>query len=72
MDHQTRIVTAPKIMLGKPVIKGTRITVEFILELLANKWTEQEILRNYPGLTYEDIVACQKYSKSNQKSVCKA
>ena len=67
MDNRKRIVTDPKIMVGKSVIKGTRITVEFILELLAKKWSEEEILRNYPDLTHEDIVACQQYSNSIQK-----
>ena len=64
MEFQTRIVTDPKIVVGKSVIKGTRITVEFVLELLANKWGEEEILRNYPGLTHEHIVACQQYTKT--------
>ena len=64
MEFQTRIVTDPKIVVGKSVIKGTRITVEFVLELLANKWGEEEIFRNYPGLTHEDIVACQQYTKT--------
>ncbi len=47
-----------KIMLGKPVIKGTRLTVEFILGLLAHGATVEEILEEYEGLTREDIQAC--------------
>ena len=47
-----------RILAGKPVIRGTRIAVEFILELLAAGPQESEILRNYPGLMREDILAC--------------
>jgi uncharacterized protein (DUF433 family) len=53
-----RIVIDPKIMVGKPVIRGTRLTVDFILNLLANGETEEEILKEYPDLTIEDIRAC--------------
>ncbi len=53
-----RITVNPKIMLGKPVIKGTRLTVEFILGLLAHGATVEEILEEYEGLTREDIQAC--------------
>lgn len=62
MDYQERIASDPNIMAGKPVIKGTRLTVEFVLNLLAQGWDKEEILRNYPGLTHEDIVACQQYA----------
>lgn len=55
---QERIVLDPKVMVGKPTVKGTRLTVEFIIELLAQGWSEAEILRNYPGLTVQDIRAC--------------
>ncbi len=53
-----RISTNPKVMLGKPVISGTRLTVEYILNLLAHGSTVEEILQEYPGLTQEDIRAC--------------
>jgi len=53
-----RIVLDPKIMVGKPVIRGTRLTVDFILNLLAHGATEKEILEEYRGLTGEDIRAC--------------
>lgn len=53
-----RIVLNPKVMVGKPVIRGTRLTVEFILNLLAHGATEKEILEEYKGLTEEDIRAC--------------
>ncbi|MCD6521335.1 DUF433 domain-containing protein [Candidatus Calescamantes bacterium] len=57
-----RIVIDQEILAGKPVIKGTRISVEFILELLANGWSYEEILRNYPQLEKEDILAAIRYS----------
>jgi len=53
-----RIVLNPKVMVGKPVIRGTRLTVDFILNLLAHGATEKEILHEYKGLTEEDIRAC--------------
>ena len=59
---QERIILDPKIMVGKPTVKGTRLTVEFIIELLAQGWSEGEILRNYPGLTLEDIRACLAFA----------
>ncbi len=51
------IVTNPKILSGKPVIKGTRVSVEFILERLTSGWSEADILENYPNLTKESIQA---------------
>ena len=53
-----RITVNPKVMVGKPVIKGTRLTVEYILNLLAHGATIAEILGEYNGLTPEDIQAC--------------
>ncbi|MBL7063331.1 MAG: DUF433 domain-containing protein [Anaerolineae bacterium] len=62
MNRQDRIVIDPGILVGKPVVKGTRLAVEFIIDLLAQGWAEAEILRNYPGLTQEDIQACLAYA----------
>src|SRR6266487_474947 len=53
-----RIVSDPKVMVGKPVIRGTRLTVQYILGLLAQSSTVQDILEEYSGLTPEDIQAC--------------
>ncbi len=53
-----RITLNPKVMVGKPVIKGTRLTVEYILNLLAHGTTIEDILEEYDGLTQEDIQAC--------------
>jgi uncharacterized protein (DUF433 family) len=62
MDWETRIVIDPNILTGKPVIKGTRLAVEFIIELMAQGRGEKEILENYPGLQHEDIQACLRYA----------
>ncbi len=62
MPPSERIVVDPKILAGKPVIRGTRLAVEFILELLAAGQSENDILANYPGLTREDILACLSYA----------
>lgn len=62
MDWKDRIIIDPSVLVGKPVVKGTRLAVEFIIDLLGQGWNEQEILRNYPGLTREDILACLKYA----------
>jgi|YelNatPaOPRAMG01_1025707.scaffolds.fasta_scaffold174022_1 uncharacterized protein (DUF433 family) len=61
-DWRSRITVDPKILTGKPIIKGTRIAVEFILDLLANGWTVDDILRNYPQLKREDVIAALKYA----------
>ena len=62
MDYKERITSDPDIMLGKPVIKGTRITVELILKKLAEGMTIEELLEAYPHLTKEDILATLSYS----------
>ncbi len=61
MEH---IVIDEGVCRGKPVIKGTRITVEFILELLANGWSTEGIIENYPQLNEEDILAALQYATS--------
>lgn len=53
-----RITIDPAVMVGKPVLKGTRLTVEFILNLLAHGATTSEIIDEYDGLTAEDVQAC--------------
>ncbi|MEQ9098923.1 MAG: DUF433 domain-containing protein [Imperialibacter sp.] len=61
MNWQDRIVSDKNILLGKPTIKGTRISVEFVLDRLANGWTEHMLLENYPHLTKEDLQAVFGY-----------
>ena len=62
MNWQERIAVDPDVLVGKPVVKGTRLAVEFVVDLLAQGWNEADILRNYPGLTREDIQACLSYA----------
>jgi uncharacterized protein (DUF433 family) len=57
MDWHNRIVSDADTLFGKPRIKGTRIGVEFVLELMASGWTEARILESYPHLTQEDLQA---------------
>jgi len=62
MRYKERIEINPDVLVGKPIVKGTRISVEFILELLANGWDTEQILKNYPQLTKDDILAAIEYS----------
>ena len=64
MNWKERIVVDPSILVGKPVVKGTRLAVEFVVDLLAQGWSEADLLRNYPGLTREDIQACLSYASA--------
>lgn len=59
-----RIVIDEQILTGKPVIKGTRLAVEFIVDLLSHGWSETDILQNYPGIVLEDIRACLAYASA--------
>jgi len=68
MPWADRITVDPKVLVGKPVVKGTRLAVEFIVERLADGWTEHQLLDNYPGLTHEDISACLHYASEILKS----
>ena len=63
-----RISLNPKVMAGKPVIKGTRLTVEFILNLLAHGATAAEIISEYQGLTPEDVQACILFATRSLES----
>ncbi|MBC8011780.1 MAG: DUF433 domain-containing protein [Burkholderiales bacterium] len=63
MNWQQHIAVNPAVLSGKPVVTGTRLTVEFILGLVAQGWDEAEIIRNYPGLTHEQILACVGYAQ---------
>jgi len=68
MDWRERIVVDPKLLVGKPVVKGTRIAVEFVVDLLARGWTMEQVLREYDHLTAEDIRACLAYASEVLKS----
>ena len=63
MTDHPRIVLDPQILAGKPVIKGTRLSVEFMVGLLAEGWSHAEILKQYPGVAEQDIAACLAYAR---------
>ena len=65
MDWKDRISIDPKVLVGKPVIKGTRISVEFLMELLSNGWSHELVLANYPQLALEDIQAALHYATAH-------
>jgi uncharacterized protein (DUF433 family) len=63
MKTASRIILDPSILTGKQVIRGTRISVDLVLELLAPGWHEATILQEYPGLKRQDILACIRYAQ---------
>jgi uncharacterized protein (DUF433 family) len=68
MDWRDRIVLDSNVLVGKPVIKGTRLAVEFVIDLMAQGWTFDEILRNYPGIEMADLQACLTYASALLKA----
>ncbi|MCA9093781.1 MAG: DUF433 domain-containing protein [Planctomycetaceae bacterium] len=62
MNWQDRIIIDPTILVGKPVIKGTRLSVQFLVGLLAEGWSNEDLLRNYPQLDLADIQAALHYA----------
>jgi len=62
MDWQKRIVIDPDVLVGKPIIKGTRMSVEFVVDLLGRGWSVEQILSEYDHLRREDIQACLAYA----------
>jgi uncharacterized protein (DUF433 family) len=63
-----RITLDPKVLVGKPVVRGTRLSVEFVIGIMADGWSEAEILTNYPGITHEDVLACLAYARDTLSS----
>lgn len=63
MDWRERIVTDKEILAGKPIIKGTRLSVEFVLGLFASGWSEQQVLNSYPNLHKDDILAAFAFAQ---------
>ena len=63
MTTDERITLDPAILAGKPSVRGTRLSVEFVIGLMADGWTEADILANYPGLAHDDIMACLAYAR---------
>lgn len=68
MSWKERIVVDPAVLTGKPVVRGTRLAVEFILGLLAEGWTHAAVFKSYPGLTEADILACLAYAQERLSS----
>jgi uncharacterized protein (DUF433 family) len=68
MRWQDRITVDPEVLVGKPIVRGTRLSVEFILGLVAQGWTIAQLLQNYPKLTEDDIRACFAYAQERLAS----
>lgn len=64
MTWKDRIVADTSILTGKPIIKGTRLSVDFILSLYAEGWTEKQVLENYPQLSTEDLKAVFAFAQA--------
>jgi uncharacterized protein (DUF433 family) len=64
MSWEERITMDPEILSGKPIIRGTRISVEFVIDLLARGWSVEQLLDEYDHLTREDIQACLAYASA--------
>ncbi len=62
MDWRDHITVDPQILVGKPVVKGTRISVELVIDLLAAGWTQEQVLDSYPTLKTDDVRACLAYA----------
>jgi uncharacterized protein (DUF433 family) len=67
MEWRGTIVSDKNILAGKPVVKGTRLSVEFLLGLFANGWKEDEVLKNYPTLKKEDLLAVFAFAQDGLK-----
>ncbi len=68
MSDPARIVLDPAVLAGKPVIRGTRLSVDFVIGLMADGWTEADILHNYSGLSHDDVAACLAYARDVLRS----
>jgi uncharacterized protein (DUF433 family) len=68
ITEPARIALDPKVLDGKPVVRGTRLSVEFVIGLMAEGWSEADILSNYPGITHEDVIACLVYARDTLSS----
>ncbi len=68
MIEHPRIALAPDLLAGKPVIRETRLSVEFVIGLMADGWSEADVLQNYPGIGHDDIIACLAYARDTLRS----
>jgi uncharacterized protein (DUF433 family) len=64
----SRITLDPTVLVGKPVIHGTRLSVEFVIGLMADGWNETDIMANYSGITHDDVLACLAYARDTLSS----
>jgi uncharacterized protein (DUF433 family) len=69
MSWQEHITVDPNVLVGKPIIRGTRIAVEFVLDLLGRGWTTEQMLGEYDHITIADIQACQQCAELNRTIV---
>ena len=67
MEWRTKIVSDNNILAGKPIVKGTRLSVEFLLGLFADGWKEEEELANYPTLKKDDLLAVFAFAQDGLK-----
>jgi uncharacterized protein (DUF433 family) len=67
MDWRGKIVSDKNVLAGKPTVKGTRLSVEFLIGLFANGWQEEDVLKNYPTLKKEDILAVFAFAQDGLK-----
>jgi uncharacterized protein (DUF433 family) len=70
MKWEERITVDPAVLVGKPTVRGTRISVEFVIDLLGRGWTTEQILKEYDHLTPADIQACLAYANSCEEFGC--
>jgi uncharacterized protein (DUF433 family) len=63
MLEHPRITLASEVLAGKPVIRGTRLSVEFVIGLMADGWSEADIPEDYPGIAHDDVIACLAYAR---------
>jgi uncharacterized protein (DUF433 family) len=63
MTDNPRITLDPNVLTGKPVIRGARLSVEFVIGLMVDGWSEADIVENYPGIVHDDIIACLAYAR---------
>jgi len=62
-NWKDRITMDPDVLAGKPIIRGTRVSVEFLLDLLAQGWSRRRVLDNYPQLERQDVLAALAYAR---------
>lgn len=68
MDRRDYLVIDPKVLVGKPIVKGTRISVELVIDLLGRGYTTEQVLQQYPHVTAVDVQACLAYASDVLRS----